>query len=361
MVADPAVTQVYTRSMPAYRDLPKALLHDHLDGGVRVATIIELAAEAGVELPATGSEELAAWFHQGESGSLEKYLEAFDVVLHVMQTEDALTRIAEEAVVDYAADGIVYAEVRFGPMLHRAGGLDPQRAVDAVLAGLHSGAEATGVSVHLILTAMRQFPHAERVAALAARFRANGVVGFDMAGPEAGYPCDAHAEAVTTADDHALQRTIHAGEGDGPNSIYRALYRCGAHRIGHGVRIIEAVEVRDGAIMDLDPIAATIRDRRIPLEVCVTSNIHTGIATSVKDHPIGMLYRAGFAVTLNTDNRLMSDVTLTSEFQAVAEAHDLTVQDLGAMTETALLAGFGPWPVRRTLINDVVRPAYVAG
>ncbi len=352
------MTAVYTRRMASFRDLPKALLHDHLDGGVRVETIVELAEAAGVELPVADPVSLAQWFHQGESGSLEKYLEAFDVVLEVMQSAEALERIAEEAVVDYAADGVVYAETRFGPLLHLRGGLSPDAAVEAVLAGLRSGVAATGISVHLILSALRQHSGAERVAELAATYRSRGVVGFDLAGPEKGFPCDTHGEAITTAADHALHRTIHAGEGDGPNSIFRALFRCGAHRIGHGVRIIEATEVRDGEIIALDPLAAAVRDRRIPLEVCVTSNLHTGIAANVKDHPIGMLYRAGFAVTLNTDNRLMSDVTLSGEYEAVAEAHDLAITDLGAMTATALEGGFAPWPLRQQLLAEVVRPAY---
>ncbi len=344
------------------RTLPKAVLHDHLDGGLRPETVLELADAAGYrELPTTDPTELARWFHQGESGSLERYLEAYRHTVAVMQTPEALERVSHEAVVDLAADGAVYAELRFGPSLHTTGGMDREDAVEAVLAGLARGSEATGCSTGLIVTALRDEADSEAVARAAGRFVGDGVVGFDLAGPEAGHPADDHLPACRHAREAGLGLTIHAGEGDGPASIWRALSRCGAQRLGHGVRIVDDTKRENGEIAVLGELARAVRDQQIPLEVCITSNLHTGIASSPQDHPFGALWREGFAVTINTDGRLMSGVTLTDEYATAATAAGLTTRDLGAIVETTLRAGFGDWQERRRLITDVVRPAYGSG
>ncbi len=341
--------------------LPKVLLHDHLDGGLRVETIIELAKETGYDrLPASDVAELRAWFDQTEAGSLERYLEAFEHTVGVMQTAEALERVAYEACLDVAADGVVYAEFRFAPMQHLRHGLDPARVVDATLLGLQRGAEATGLHVGLILDAMRQHEDSLQVAKLALGFMDRGVVGFDLAGPEIGFPPDRHAEACRLARSSNLGLTIHAGEADGAHAIWLALQRCYAHRIGHGVHIVDGCTIEDGELATLTDLARYVRDFRVPLEVCPTSNVHTGGWTP-DSHPLGMLYRAGFTVTINTDDRLMSRVTLSDEFEGAVQDHGFDVHDLGAVTRNALDAAFGSLPVRRALWRDVIAPAYGLG
>ncbi|MGI9647501.1 MAG: adenosine deaminase [Acidimicrobiia bacterium] len=339
--------------MSGYADYPKALLHDHLDGGLRVGTVIELAEAAGHELPATDVEELAAWFHQGRSGSLEAYLAAFTHTTAVMQSAAALQRVAFEAVIDLAADGVRYAELRFAPSLHTAGGLEPTEVVDAVATGIRDGEAESGCVTRLIIDAMRPMSDSDAIAKLAVASQSLGVVGFDLAGPEAGYPNARFRSACQHALDANLAVTVHAGEGDGPAQISQALHVCGAQRIGHGVRIIEDTVVSGGAITDLGPLAAYVRDMRVTLEVSVTSNLHTGIYPSAADHPIGLLHRAGFAVTINTDNRLMSGIDLSDEFGLLAAHHGFGVDDFHAVTTQALQAGFGEWPLRRDLLEEI--------
>lgn len=346
---------------PALNALPKAVLHDHLDGGVRVPTILELADEQGyTALPASDVEGLRAWFHQGRSGSLERYLRAFVHTVGVLQTREALERVAGEFVADLAADGVVYAEIRFGPSLHLRAGLKREDAIEAVLSGATKAGSEHGVMVGVIASALRQDHDSEDVARAAAHFAGEGIVGFDLAGPEAGYPADDHIPAFTIARHAGLGVTVHAGESDGPHSIWRAVARASARRIGHGVRIVEDTVMRNGEIVELGSLARMVRDLRIPLEICIVSNVHTGIADSTATHPFGALYRAGFRVTLNTDNRLMSDTTLTNEFTLALEHHGLTVAGLGEITIAALESGFGDWPERHRLINEVVRPTYAA-
>jgi adenosine deaminase len=343
------------------RRLPKALLHDHLDGGLRPQTVIELAdAAAYTALPTTDPRELADWFDQGRSGSLEAYLAAFTHTVGVMQTTDALERVAYEAVVDLHADGVVYAETRFGPSLHTKGGLGREDAIEAVLAGLRRGAGETGMVTGVIVDALRNETDSEAVARAAAQFSGAGVVAFDLSGPEAAHPADGFQAACRIARESGLGLTIHAGEGAGPNSIWRALAVCGAQRIGHGVRIVEDIELRGGEAVRIGPLAASVRDQRIPLEVCITSNLHTGIAEDVAHHPFGTLFDAGFAVTLNTDNRLMSAVMLSDEIAAASTAFGLSLADLGCLTRRAIEAGFGDWGDRRRLLRDVIEPAYTA-
>lgn len=340
--------------MDELRNLPKALLHDHLDGGLRVSTVLDLAESIGYAgLPSTDETGLREWFHQGESGSLERYLEAFTHTLAVMQTEDAIERVAYEAVIDLAADGVVYAELRFAPSLNTDEGLSRAEVVEAAWRGVQAAHAETGCIVGLILDGMRQMEDSEDVAELAVASREFGVVGFDLAGPEAGYPNDDHAPACLRAREANLPVTVHAGEGDGVHQIWRALHHCGALRIGHGVRVVEDTTVVDGEITDTGPVASFVRDTRVPLEVSVLSNVHTGIYASVAEHPIGMLHRAGFAVTLNTDNRLMSDTSMTTEFQQVSEHHGFTLADFHAVTRRAILRGFVPWSLREPVLKRV--------
>lgn len=346
----------------AFQDLPKALLHDHLDGGLRVETVIDLAEASGYSgLPVADAAGLETWFFQGDSGSLERYLDAFEHTVAVCGRQEALRRVAYEAGEDLAADGVVYAEVRFGPSLHGHDGMTREAAVEAVLDGLAAASRDHGIVLGTIISALRQDTDSAEVATVAARYGDRGVVGFDLAGPEAGHPADDHVAACLIAREAGLGLTIHAGEGDGPNSIWLALARCGAQRLGHGVRIIEDTKQDDtGAIVEVGALARRVRDHRIALEVSPTSNLHTGAYSDAGAHPFGPLLRAGFAVTLNTDNRLMSSVSLSDEFALMAETFALSVAELGVVTETALTSGFGDWPTRRRLIEDVVRPAYAS-
>ncbi len=339
--------------------LPKALLHDHLDGGLRVETVLELADEIGYpDLPASEPDALADWFHQGQAGSLARYLEAFGHVVAVMQTESALERVAYEAGVDLAADGVVYAELRYAPTQHLDRGLAPEAVVTAVEAGLARARRETGIATATILCALRHLTDSERVARLAAHFAGEAVAGFDLAGPELGYPADGHLVACRIARESGLGLTLHAGEADGPESIWRARARCGAQRLGHGVRVVEDTTRSDGEVVALGPLARMVRDQRIPLELCPTSNIDTGVAPDHAHHPLGALHRAGFAVTLNTDDRLMSAVSLSDEFAHAVEDHGFDAAALEEVTVRAVEAGFGHWPTRRRLIEDVIRPAY---
>jgi adenosine deaminase len=346
---------------PDLRSLPKAVLHDHLDGGLRPLTVLELADETGYrDLPASDAAGLANWFHQEDAGHLLQYLEAFVHTIGVTQTPAALERVAYECAVDLAGDGVVYAEVRFGPSLHTRQGMTREDAVEAVLAGFDRGRGDTGIVTGVIVTAMRDDDDSLEVARAGIRFGDAGVVAFDIAGPELGHPADEHLPACRLARESGLGLTIHAGEHDGPRSVWRAAARCGAQRIGHGARLIEDCKVANGEIVELGRLATMVRDQRIPLELCITSNLHTGSASTAAEHPLGPLHRAGFRVTLNTDNRLMSGISLSDEFALAYGEIGLSVAELGRVTEATLEAGFGDWSERARLIRDVVRPAYAS-
>jgi adenosine deaminase len=320
--------------------LPKALLHDHLDGGLRPETMIELADATGYGgLPSFDPESLRRALYQGESRSLERYLEAFRHTVAVLQTPEALQRVAAEAVADLAADGVVYAELRFAPSLHTARGMHAAAVIEAVLQGVRSGSAVTGLAVGVIIDAMRQDHDSVEIASVAVRYRDDGVVGFDLAGPEAGYPASAHSEACRIATAGGLGLTIHAGEADGVASIDDAL-RAGAVRIGHGVRVLDDLQVDpDGAVI-MGPVARAVHDSQIVLEVCPWSNVHTRAAPSIEEHPIGLLAEAGFAVTVNTDNRLMSGTSMTAELDAVVKHHRFSYDDLRSITLRAVDAAF---------------------
>ena len=352
-------------SIDTIRAAPKAMLHDHLDGGLRPSTIVDLAREYGYDgLPTTDPDALTAHIRRGaDRKSLELYLETFDHTVGVMQERDAIIRVAAECAEDLAADGIVYAEVRMAPELCTERGLTLDEVQDAILEGYRLGsaaAEAAGrpIVMRSIVTAMRQAARSVEVAECAVRWRDAGVVGFDIAGPEAGYRPTLHLDAFDYVRRENFHITIHAGESFGLPSIWEALQWCGAERLGHGVRIVDDITVRDDGSVELGRLAAFVRDRRVPLEMCPTSNIHTAAAPTIGDHPIDLLRRLRYRVTLNTDNRLMSGVSLSSEFAALDEAFSIGLGEMEWMTINALKSAFAPFDERLRLINEVVKPGY---
>jgi adenosine deaminase len=342
------------------RRAPKVLLHDHLDGGLRPETLVDLADRHGyLGLPATEPGALAAWMTAtSHRGHLELYLDAFRHTVAVMQTEDALIRVAQECAEDLAADGVVYAEERFAPELHTDGGLSLDQVVAAVLEGFRRGSSGRPIRVYALLTAMRTAARSLEIAELAVRYRDDGVVGFDIAGAEAGNRPSRHLDAFQYVARENFHFTIHAGEGFGLPSIWEAVQWCGAERLGHGVRIIDDIQFRNGAEAVLGRLAAYVRDRRIPLEVCPTSNVQTGAVTSISEHPIGLLAGLRFRVTVNTDNRLMSGVTLSSELAALSEAFGYGWRDLEWLTLNAMKSAFAPFDERLAFINHVIKPGF---
>ncbi|EPD64175.1 adenosine deaminase [Streptomyces sp. HGB0020] len=357
---DPAMTATRIDA-DVIRRLPKAVLHDHLDGGLRPATVVELAAAVGHTLPTTDPDELAAWYFEvANSGDLVRYIATFEHTLAVMQTREGLLRTAEEYVLDLAADGVVYGEVRYAPELMLNGGLTLAEVVETVQEGLAAGmakaADAgTPVRVGTLLCGMRMFDRTRETADLAVAFRDAGVVGFDIAGAEDGFPAADHLDAFEHLRRESVPFTIHAGEAHGLPSIHQALQVCGAQRIGHGVRITD--DIVDGK---LGRLAGWVRDRRVALEMCPTSNLQTGAATSIAEHPITELKDLGFRVTLNTDNRLVSGTTMTREMSLLVEQAGWTAEDLRTVTVNAVKSAFIPFDERRALIEDVVLPGYEA-
>lgn len=347
------------------RRAPKVCLHDHLDGGVRPVTVAELAAEIGyTDLPETDPGALARWFNESaNSGSLDRYLETFRHTVGVMQTVDGLRRVAREAAEDLAADGVVYAEVRYAPELHVEGGLSLTEVVEAVLEGFAEGEQAAADAGHPIrigtlLTAMRTAARSRQIADLVVEYRHRGVVGFDIAGREAGYPPTRHLDAFEFLRRENAHFTIHAGEAFGLPSIWEAIQWCGADRLGHGVRIVDDITRRPDGSYELGPLASYVRDRRIPLEMCPTSNVMTGAAASMAEHPIGVLADLKFRVTINTDNRLMSDTTMTREMVAVCDAFGWGLPELRWLTVNAMKSAFIPFDERLALIDNVIKPGY---
>jgi adenosine deaminase len=348
------------------RRAPKVLLHDHLDGGLRPQTVIELAQQSGYgDLPSTDASTLARWFAEAAySGSLERYLETFKHTVGVTQTDSALRRIARECVEDLAADGVVYAELRYAPELHVERGLTEQQIVEAVLAGVDEGVElmrqaGRRIRIGLLLTAMRTATHARTIAELVVAYRDRGVVGFDIAGAEAGFPPTRHLDAFEYLRRENAHFTIHAGEAFGLPSIWEAIQWCGADRLGHGVRIVDDIDVAADGRMILGPLASYVRDRRIPLEMCPSSNVQTGAATSIATHPIGLLRKLGFRVTVNTDNRLMSGTSMTQEMTLLSEAFNYGLDDLQWFTVNAMKSAFIPFDERLAIINDQIKPGFV--
>jgi adenosine deaminase len=343
---------------------PKVLLHDHLDGGLRPATVVGLAAESGHQLPAGDPDALQRWFvDSANSGSLERYLETFEHTVAVMQTADALRRVARECVLDLAADGVVYAEVRYAPELHLEEELSLTQVVEAVRDGFAEGEEqarreGSPIKVRQLLTAMRHQARSREIAELSVAYRDRGVVGFDIAGAEAGYPPTRHLDAFEYLQRENAHFTIHAGEAFGLPSIWQAIQWCGADRLGHGVRITDDITVGDDGVPVLGRLASYVRDKRIPLELCPSSNIQTGAATSMADHPIGMLTRLRFRVTVNTDNRLMSVSTLTDEMVRLVDTFGYQMADMRWFAINAMKSAFLPFDERLAIIDEQIKPAY---
>ncbi len=364
------------------KSLPKVSLHDHLDGGLRPATIIELAEAAGHTLPSTDPVALGEWFRESaDSGSLVRYLETFDHTVAVMQTKEGLFRVAKEFVEDLADDGVVYGEVRWAPEQHLQQGLSLDEAVEAVQEGLEAGVDAVAesgreIQVGQLITAMRHADRGQEIAELAVRHRNKGAVGFDIAGAEDGFLPSRFKDAFTYLAQHNFPATVHAGEGAGLESIQSALVDGRALRLGHGVRIAEDIMVEfddedgttgsDGGedsigLVTLGDLSSWIRDRGIALEICPSSNLQTGaiavFGEGIESHPLDMLYQLGFNVTINTDNRLMSGVTLTDEFELLVETFDYDLDDLLELTLNAAEASFLPLDEKEALV-EYINDAY---
>ena len=335
---------------------PKSVLHDHLDGGLRVGTILELADAIGWALPHTDADELQAWFTAGaNTRDLLQYLATFEHTLAVMQIPEHIERIAYEAVTDLADDGVVYAEIRFAPELHQENGLPLDEIVSAVTDGFRRAehdAATRGCEIHAfaILCAMRTEHRSLEIAQLVDTMRQvdDKVVAFDLAGAETGFPPSLHAEALAFARERLLNVTIHASEPPDLELIADALAH-GAHRIGHGVRLQADLDIRDGEIVTMGPLASYVLDHQIPLEVAPTCHVHVGAVPDLASHPIGPMLRAGFSVSVNTDNRLMSDVMPSSELAAVADTFDLTDDEVARLLRNGILAGFAPLDLRKRL------------
>lgn len=351
--------------------LPKVSLHDHLDGALRPETILDLADEAGISVPKNDPDDLADWFaDSANSGSLPEYLETFAVTGAVLQTREALERVAREYVLDLADDGVIYGEVRWAPEQHLQGGLSLDQAVAAVREGLEQGTQEArdnglDIRVQQLLCAMRQNDSAIDIARLAVRNRMRGVAGFDIAGPEEGFSPSKHAEAFQLLAQEFMPVTVHAGEGAGLASIRDALITGRALRLGHGARLAEDIEViderGDALQVVMGPLAEWVKDRRIPLELSVSSNLQTGTIEAwgedVEDHPFDLLYQLGFAVTVNTDNRLQSSTTLTGELGLLTEAFGYDIDDHQTFQLNAAEAAFLPVDEREEL-SDIIEDGF---
>jgi adenosine deaminase len=344
--------------------VPKALLHDHLDGGLRPETIIEIAQQIGYKkLPTDDPKKLADWFEEScNSHSLVRYLETFSHTIAVMQSQEAIIRVSRECAIDLARDGVVYAEVRGAPELFTEQGLSLDQVVEATLEGYKQGmaeaaSEGNKIRVESLLCGMRQNNRSQEAAAAVVKYRNKGVVGFDIAGPEDGFPPTNQLETFEYLRKENAHFTIHAGEAYGLPSIWEAIQICGAERLGHGVRIIDDIDF-SGDKPKLGPLASYVRDRRIPLELCPTSNLQTGAAKTYSEHPIGMLAKLRFRVTLNTDNRLMSRTSMSNEMSECVKSFGWKFADLQRVTVNALKSSFIPFEERLEIIEKVVKPAY---
>ncbi len=353
------------------RALPKISLHDHLDGGLRPQTILDLAADLAIELPGgapqTTAAELGAWFaEKSDSGSLVEYLTTFDVTLAVMQTREGLVRVARDFVEDLVDDGVIYGEIRWAPEQHLTRGLTLDGAVEAVQEGIDEAVVAAGEAGHHIrvgqlVSAMRHLDRGTEIAELALRHRGRGVVGFDIAGPEAGFPAGRLREAFDTLAASFFPATVHAGEADGIESIRGALIDGRALRLGHGVRIVEDITVErnddDNQYVTLGEVAQWVKDRGVALETSPSSNLQTGAfaawGDTMADHPFDMLYQLGFRVTVNTDNRLMSATSLTNELDILADTFGYTLDDLEEFQLNAAEVAFLPLEDREELVARI--------
>ncbi|PKL87680.1 MAG: adenosine deaminase [Ignavibacteriae bacterium HGW-Ignavibacteriae-2] len=343
------------------RGVPKVQLHDHLDGGLRTATIIELAKEIKYKkLPTEDPEELAVWFHRGANkGNLVEYLQGFEHTCAVMQTKESLERTAYEMMEDMYIDGVCFVETRFAPILHLEKGLHYDDVMKSVIRGLEKGKNDFGVGYGLILCALRNMKASLDIAELAVNYRNQGVVGFDLAGEEGGFPPKKHIEAFDFIKRENFNITIHAGEAFGKESIWQAIQLCGAHRIGHATRVIEDIVFdKDKNIVGLGELAQFILDKRIPLEICLLSNVHTGAVDKLENHPFIHLYKQKYRVFLNTDDRLMSNTTLTNEYMTASEMFDISLDDIEKLNLNAMKSAFIPHDERLHYIYNVIKPGF---
>ena len=343
------------------KSVPKVLLHDHLDGGLRAGTVIELAKSVKYnKLPTKDPGELAALFHSGANkGNLVEYLQGFEHTTAVMQTKDGLERVAYEMMEDMKNDGVCYVETRFAPVFHTAKGLYNEDVVNAVLNGLEKGKKDFGVGFGLILCGMRNMKNTLEIAELAVNFRNQGVVGFDLAGEEGGFPPKKHIEAFQFIQRANFNITVHAGEAFGKESIWQAIQWCGAHRIGHATHLIEDVSIDDkGNTVGFGDLAQYVLDKRIPLEICLLSNVHTGAIDKVENHPFGIFYKEKFRVTINTDDRLMSDTNMTKEFLTAIQYFNLNLEDVEKITINSMKSAFIPYKERLTYIYKIIKPGF---
>ncbi len=343
------------------RKAPKVLLHDHLDGGLRPETIIELAKEINYDkLPTDDPVKLAEWFHRGANkGNLVEYLQGFEHTVAVMQTKEALERVAYEMMEDMKKDGVCYVETRFAPVLHLQQGLHYDDVISSVLKGLERGKKDFNVGYGLILCAMRNMTNSLEIAELAVNYRRRGVVGFDLAGEEGGYPPKKHIDAFHFIQRENFNITIHAGEAFGKESIWQAIQWCGAHRIGHATRLTEDMVFDDSKnIVGLGDLAQYVLDKRLPLEICLLSNVHTGAVEKLEAHPFYPMFKSNFRVFLNTDDRLMSDTTLTKEYSLASELWGLSLEDIEKLNINAMKSSFIPYNERLHYIYDIIKPGY---
>jgi len=356
------VDQLKRPSRELVHRLPKTLLHEHLDGGLRPATVIELARECNyADLPTSDPRELGDWFFQGANRkSLGLYLEGFRHTIAVMQTQEALERVAYEFLEDMAADNVVYAEVRFAPHFHTAKGLGLDAVMVAVLRGLRRGSADFDVGYGLIVCAMRnESPElSSKLVELALSYKEQGCVGFDLAGEEAGHPAKEHVRAFQLALRMNFAITVHAGESFGPESIWQALQYCGAHRIGHGTRLVEDLVIYEGKVVKVGSLAQYVLDHRIPLEICLLSNVHTGATPSLKEHPFPIFHDLGFRLTLNTDNRLMSRTSLTDEYMVAVDAFGCSLDDLETLSINGMKSAFAHYDKRCETIYSRIKQGF---
>jgi adenosine deaminase len=327
------------------RELPKTDLHVHLDGSLRLNTLIDLARIQQVELPSSNPKKLEKLVISGKNcNNLNEYLRGFDITLSVMQTPEALYRIAYELAKDAAEENVWYMEVRFSPILHIRRGLKLTTIVNSVLEGLQEAEKKFNIKTGIIVCGMRNINPATslKLAELSVAYKNKGVVGFDLAGQEENYPAKDHKEAFFLIRKNNINTTAHAGEAFGPESIHQAIHDCGAHRIGHGTRLYE-----DGDLLNY------VNDHRIPLEICITSNIQTRAATSLESHPFRFYYDYGLRVTINTDNRLVSDTTITNEFYLVAKHLNLNLDDIKSIIIDGFKSAFLPNRAKSIMLNVV--------
>ena len=341
--------------------LPKVLIHDHLDGGLRPETIIELAKTHNLKLPEYDPDRLSQWFFEGaNSRNLTEYLKGFKITIGVMQTQEALHRVAFEMMEDMKKDGIVYVETRFSPLYHTRFGLSYDQIVESVLRGLREGSRTFNIKFGLIICAMRNLPSSGslEIAKLAVRYREQGVVGFDLAGDELGYPAKDHLDAFYYIHRNNFYITIHAGEAFGKESIWQALQYCGTHRIGHGLHLKDDIMTKDNEIIEMGYLSQYVRDRRVPLEVCLSTNLHTGEIQDLRYHPFPIMYKNGFRVTLNTDNRLMNNITLTEELLLAVKQYNLNIRDIEKLTLNAMKSAFLHFPDRLDIIYNSIKSGF---